>query len=182
MDDVVKVKLWRNGELIEKEVRLGTYNRDDCPIPYFRYDRRPEYLIIGGYVMQELDWDYLNEYGDDWESEVDPLVGEYLQKNYFHFFKDRERIVILNHILRYPINQGYQDINNRVISSINGVRVKNLKHAAELLSKPEDSGYYVIQFEGMTVDVVIPVSDLEKANQDISAVYSIQELSCLIQN
>lgn len=178
--EIIPLEVWRDGQLINLNMEVSTFNPLDLPIPFFDYAHDPEYFIAAGFVFQEMNLNYLKEFGENWEAIIDPLMRDYMQKNYYHPFKDKERLVILNQVLRHPSNQGYQDIETRILSEVNGVKVKSLKHLYFLFSKPPAKGdYYVLTFEGIHMDVIIPFKNLEKTNREISKIYHIKELASL---
>ena len=178
--ETIPLEVWRNGKLLNLEMKLDSFNPLHLPIPFFDYEHDPEYLIIAGFVFQEMNLNYLKEFGENWEAMIDPLMRDYLQKNYYHPFKDKDKLVILNQVLRHPSNQGYHNIETQILSEINGVKVKNLQHMYSIFSKPPATGdYYVLTFEGIHMDVIIPFKNIEKINREISKIYNIKELSVL---
>lgn len=172
----IDIELWRNGEHLEKKMVLDTFSASDMPIPDFLYDVRPEYIVRGGFIFQELNFDYVTEF-DNWKSSIDPLIYQYIHENLFKHFENRRRIVLLNHVLRHPINQGYQNLSNKILRSINGVRVRDIGHLAELFSHKPENGFHVLEFEGYTVNVVLPLDSLDHADEEIRENYGIPELS-----
>lgn len=175
-DEKIPALIWRNGKLEEIQILMETYIQSELPIPYYQFPTRPEYSIQGGFVFQEVNLDYLVDFGKDWKSHVDPLIYAKVKKYYFHRFENINKLIVLNHVLRHPINQGYQHLRNRIVTSINGEIIKDLKHLKNIFSKDNTPKYYSILFEGFSVNVVIPSDKLKQANNEIKTIYNIPEL------
>ncbi len=170
-------EIWREGKLLATKIKLDTFNFNETPISFVSFNSKPEYTVQGGYILQELSLDYFASYGKDWTALMDPLLLYYLKNNYYHKTTDKRRIVILNNVLRHPINQGYQHLDDRILNKINGITVKDLKHVNEIFSAKTPNGYFILEFDGITPDIVIPENELNQANKEIMELYSIGKLS-----
>ncbi|MBN2144105.1 MAG: hypothetical protein JW774_05725 [Candidatus Aureabacteria bacterium] len=179
--DKVKVTLWRDGQKQTIDVVMLSFHTQDLPIPYHP-EGEPAYILEGGFLFQELNLNYLRTIGQDkeWKTNLDPLIFDFLVKNSFHVFKDRERMVLLTRVLPHPLNQGYFHLKDKILSSINGKKIRNFKDAFDMLSSgtKDQAPYLSVDFEDPSVPtVVIPVNPLKQANLEIQKNYSIFTLS-----
>ena len=127
-----------------------TSSLDNNPalVPFHSHDKRPEYLIYAGIVFTVLTGFYLYEWGtDQWYGKAPKHLvslacnGELYELN--------QQIVIINQILIDDVNYGIDsDVIDSVLKTVNGIKIKNIKHLAELIdeiSNNEDDCY--IRFE-----------------------------------
>ena len=168
---------WRNGTLIESSVTLKNFSSGMLPIPYQSSEAAPPYFIVGGYVFQELTLPYLDAFGSNWEAHMNPVLKKLVDKHRFHSIPEKNRIVLLTQLLPHPINQGYQQLHQKVVHSVNGTPVKELKDLQALFSKSPAEGCFRIVLEEHSPDVLIPAKDLAKADLQIQQLYSVPRLS-----
>ncbi|CAF1152056.1 unnamed protein product [Rotaria sordida] len=154
VDDTVTFKIIRQG----KELIL-TSPLDNNPslVPLHSHDKNPEYLIYAGIVFTVLSRFYLYEWGRrEWRQKAPTnliniaLYGELQELN--------QQIVIINQILVDDVNHGiYSDFGNSVLETVNGIKIKNIKHLAELIDKisnNEDNGYIRFEIENKKFIVI----------------------------
>ncbi|CAF3953703.1 unnamed protein product [Rotaria sordida] len=132
-----------------KELTLTTpLDNNPALVPLHSHDKRPEYLIYAGIVFTVLTRFYLYEWSKYrwYEKVLKHLVslahnGELQELN--------QQIVIINQILVDDVNYGIDsDVIDSVLRTVNGIKIKNIKHLAELIdeiSTNEDDDY--IRFE-----------------------------------
>ena len=66
LNDTLKVKVLRNGEIKELMLTLTVPMNSVRLVPYEQYDIAPTYYIIGGLIFAPLTKNYLFEYGNQW--------------------------------------------------------------------------------------------------------------------
>lgn len=172
----IPFSIFRNGQTLELEIEARSITSDNMLIPYYAYGKQPEYAIVGGYVFQKLTRDFLQIYGSDWPSKVPPHLYHYYRDLSFKPTQDRSDIVILSHVLPTPLNQGYQQLSQNVVSKINGQKVKSFSHFYSILNESE-SDILEIEFEMDNPTLIIPTASLEMTNMQIAQIYGIPKLS-----
>jgi len=97
-----------------------------------QYDILPSYFIFAGLVFQTLTQPFLSqEWGKEWQQKAPVRFVEkalYAAKEY----PDQE-IVILSQILAADINVTYQQYVPNVVTHVNRVPIRNLRHLVELV-------------------------------------------------
>ncbi len=172
----ISFKLWRDGNEQEIEAVAESIVTDDMLIPYQLYDQRPEYIIHGGFVFQQLTRDYLTAWGKDWMGSVPPQLMDYYLKDSFNPTETRKEVVILSYVLPAQINLGYHQLRQLVVKSCNGMKINALSDILEARELNPDSAFDIIEFEQPNPTVVIPREGLDMHNQFIQQNYGVQKL------
>ena len=174
--DSIRFTIWRAGEKIEVKVKARNFSASDMAVPIHEYGRQPEYLITGGYLFQKLTRSYMKSWGDEWRSRVSPHLYRYYKELAFKPSDRRRDIVILSYVLPAEINQGYQQLRQKVVKRFNGLEVRSLKEITAAQKANPDSAFDVIEFENDNPVVVIDRGKLLSADAIIAQTYGIQEL------
>lgn len=120
----VPVKVFRDGMVVETTVTAAKKNRR---LRGWMYDDRPDYLVYGGFVFTPVSYDYLvasrAEFHDDITKDKE--------------FSDDEPVVISFCFADRGV-EGYIGCDRSLVRSVNGVKVRNLRHLAELVDKCRD--------------------------------------------
>ncbi|CAM4830145.1 unnamed protein product [Rotaria magnacalcarata] len=153
VDDRVTFTIIRQGKQLTLTSRLD--NNQEL-VPSHSHDKCPEYLIYAGIVFTVLTRFYLYEWGKrDWYEKapkhlVDLAYEAKLQE-------PDQQIVIINRILVDDVNHGVDsELKNSVLETVNGIKINNIKHLAELIdkiSKDDDNGF--IRFEMDNKNVIV---------------------------
>ncbi len=112
--------------------------REPTPlVPMGDYDRELSFRIYGGLVFQRLTVRYLGAF-DDAPSHLeaywrDPARAEYEMRGSGPGAGGRREIVVLSNVLRSELTRSYRDLEDRVIQSVNGERVRDLRHLSDAL-------------------------------------------------
>jgi S1-C subfamily serine protease len=114
----------------EKKVEVKL-ERPKRLVPEDRYDVRPTYFVYGGLVFVPLTRDYLKSFGEEWWSEA---PHELMVLEGGLPTEARTEVVLISKILADRANQGYHDLENSIVSSVDGERVHNVKHLVTLLA------------------------------------------------
>ena len=169
--DEVRMKIWRDGKLLEVKYRLPRVEYSHKLLPEFLFDQQPEYLIAGGLVFQPLSNAYLRGFGADWKRAA-PFRLNYFNKE--SPTKERPSLVFLSLVLPDPYNLGYTDGRFLVVDTVNGRKVSKVGDVQEALKFPQD-GYHVIEF--MRSDalrrMVLDAAGMKAATERVLRLYQI---------
>lgn len=169
--DEVKLKVWREKKTVDLAFKLPRADYNVELVPDCSYDKPPEYVIVGGLVLQPLTTSYLQSWGSKWW-ESGPF-----RLNFYTFqqpTRDQPHIIFLSQVLPDAYNLGYQDNAYQVIEKINGKHCVTLNDVLEALKQPQN-GFHVLEF-GRNKEVqkmVLDASQLEAANARILERYGI---------
>ncbi|MHC4742367.1 MAG: PDZ domain-containing protein, partial [Planctomycetota bacterium] len=172
----ISMDLWRDGEKIEVKAEVKNFDPQEMLIPYHEYDRQPEYIVTGGYLLQKLTRQYLTRWGDDWSGKVSPHLYHYYRDLAYKPTPERSDVVILSYVLPSPISLGYHDLGQIVVSKFNGMQIRSIADILEAQKLRPDAKYDVIEFEMDNPVIVIPRAQLPQADQFISRNYGVTKL------
>ncbi len=118
--DTVPVKLLREGKILECDVPVAKRN---LKTRGFLYDEKPDYFVCGGLVFTTLSYSFLLNnrirIHDDPSDDTKPADGE--------------KFVVLSDVLADICVEGYIGSAGVHIRSVNGVKVRDLRHLVELV-------------------------------------------------
>ena len=171
--DKVAVRYLRAGASTEVDIVLK-------PLEWSRmysiqYEKKPRYLVFAGLVFQPLDTNLFAASKFD-DVTVRRLYTDYVPKGLFAKHKD---IVVLTRIQSDPVTSQLGDFAGYAVDKINGVEVRDLAHAHELLHPEKAPEFHVIELFGAERPVIIPSASVEGANKRVKASYGIGELENL---
>ena len=115
----VPVKVYRAGSVVETSITAAKRN---LRTRRWMYDAKPDYFVYGGFVFTTASFDYLVR-----------------AKPNFHddFSKDKEspdcESVVISFCFADAGIEGYIGFDNSLVRSVNGVKVRNLRHLVELV-------------------------------------------------
>ena len=169
----VPVEFVRQGRRQQATVTLRPHNEADALVPENTVGAPPDYLVEGGFVIRELTGRYLHAGGRGVSSGNLRLSHIYLSRGEQ---PDRagDRVVILAGVLPDPVNIGYQELHDEVVSAINGEPVRNLQDVFRILDR--DRGIRRLTIQGRGVDVVLDTAQRAESNARIAKAYRIPEL------
>jgi len=172
--DTVPVTIIRNGHETNVTVELARRSDRDALIPENVTREREEYIVEGGFIIRELSGTYLQSYGQDWLRNIDPrIVNIYLTKK-FHPEKPGDKVVVLAAVLPNPINIGYQQFKDDVITKINNKPVRNMADVFNILEK--DGSITRVSIQSMGVDLVLDQTMLTDANDELARLFRIPNM------
>ncbi|RJQ86198.1 MAG: PDZ domain-containing protein [Desulfobacteraceae bacterium] len=170
--DMVALQVFRGGRTLDLGVTLDHRGPDDYLVPPYSVDKIPEYLIVGGMVLQELTMSYLREYGGDWAVSA-PIHLLYYQQHQDYLNGDgREKIVILSDVIPTPYTVGYERLSNLVILSVNGRKIRNLDDVRTALAAPVD-GFLKIEVQQHPKVLYLDPKEIPLIHQMITQRYGI---------
>ena len=133
---LLPLTIYRDGRL--SEINLPVRNQRDLVIPYLM-DKTPRFFIFGPFVFSQTTQDYLERMGNQRPPSMgrrpSPLVTRRFDKP---TFESEELVIVASPLFPHRITRGYDDPNRAVLSEVNGVPVKNLRHLVEILRDNRD--------------------------------------------
>jgi S1-C subfamily serine protease len=133
---LLPLTVFRNGNLVTINLPEGTQR--ELVIPYL-LDATPRYFIFGPFVFSQTTQDYLERLGNQrpgtFGRKPSPLITRRQDRP---AFDNEELVVVASPLFPHRITKGYDDPNRSVISEVNGVPVRNLRHLVELLRDNRD--------------------------------------------
>jgi len=129
--DKVTLTLLRDKVIEKVDVELGVYPYL-CPVQ--QHDIMPSYIIFAGFVFQILAQPYLHsEWSKDWKKKAPIKMVEH---HIYHLkeFEEQE-LVVISQILVSDTNVGYSSCSPSLVTSVNGEKIRNLRHLAILLDE-----------------------------------------------
>lgn len=117
----IPVKVFRDGAVVETSIIAAKKNRR---IRRWMYNSRPDYFVYGGFVFTTVSYDYLVRTSADFHDDISR------EKK----FRDDEPVVISFCFADRGV-EGYLGAAESLVRSVNGVKVRNLRHLAELVDK-----------------------------------------------
>lgn len=168
--DKVKVEVLREGKPLTVEVTLKPLT--EMQMYAIQYGKKPRYTVFAGLVFQPLDTNLFAAHKFT-NTAVRRLYTDYVNKGLFEKHRD---VVILTRVESDPVTSQLDEFAGYALNKINGVEVKDLRHAHELLHPEEAPEFHVIELFGASRPVVIPAAEVEGANQRVARNYGIAEL------
>lgn len=133
---LLPLTVFRKGRLMSIVLPVGSQR--ELVIPYL-LNASPRYFIFGPFVFSQTTQDYLERLGNQrpatFGRKPSPLVTRRQDRP---AFDNEELVVVASPLFPHRITKGYDDPNRSVISEINGVPVRNLRHLVELLRDNRD--------------------------------------------
>lgn len=168
----LKVKLFRDGKKIDKNIPLKPRKNR---VNHKRYDITPTYFVFAGLVFQPLSNGYLGAHRDSQFSMVS-YIPAYTMEGYRKLIPDRikterQQVVVLGRVLPDAVNQGYKNMEESVVYSIDGIVVKNMKHLIDLIDSAKGPYLKIVTDYGNAITM-----DLNKArnrNKQILSTYQV---------
>ncbi len=170
----VPVRVLRDGHSVDVSLRLQRREDRDALVPENVLGDMPAYLVEGGLVLRELTADYLTALGPRWLAMANPRLAHYYFSRGDRPSTPGERIVILAYVLPDPINVGYEDIGNDIVTAVNGRPIRNMQDVFRAVD--EAGGLQRLSLLSYGVDVVLDPAQLPEANRRIAAAYRIPAL------
>lgn len=161
--DKVSLTFLRNNQQLNKELTLKEF-------PWSRlyaiqYEKVPRYTFFAGLVFQPLDFNLFATYKFE-DLRLRQIFTDYVSKG---LFKELEDIVVLTRIESDQLTSPMQGFDGKVVSKVNGTKIKNLRQLHELLNTPNPPEYHVIEFNGASRPLVIPSKQVPEAQRRIMA-------------
>jgi S1-C subfamily serine protease len=173
----VALKIWREGRELDVVYTLPKVEVARRLVPESAHGTPPEYLILGGLILQPLTRNYLESWGQDWERRA-PFRLAYFRNE--EPSPERPSVVVLSQVLPDVFNLGYQDLRSLVLERINGRKVSGLNDVAPALAQAAD-GFHTFEFlKGESLQrLVLDARQLDAATQRVLQRYGIDEAALI---
>ena len=169
--------LWRNHKEESVDVLVRDIKSNEMLVPHYEFGRRPEYLVLAGFVFQKLTRDYMAMWGDGWQGKVPPHLFQYYRDSAFNPTEDRSDVVMLSYVLPTEANLGFQQLGRLVVKSFNGEEIGSFQDLTAALQQTPESPFHVVEFELDSPTVVIAKGLVHHTNQQVMSLYGIPHLS-----
>jgi len=169
MGETIRLKVLRNGKVVDVDVPLTKRLHFERLVPSERHDVTPTYCIFGGLVFEPLTENYLMIWGaEPYEKAPSNLTDCFLNgvKS-----EDRKEVVLLVKVLADKINVGYHNLKNRVVSKVNGVDIANMHELVEALERHDGKYHEIVDDKGYRI--VLDAADITERNQNILETFRI---------
>jgi len=173
----VVFEIWRDGAKKKIPAKVRNFTASDMLVPFHEFDKQPEYVVTGGFVLQKLTREYMKEFGDNLAGEAPSHLYHYYRDFAFKPTDERRDIVILSYVLWAEINQGYTGLGQRVVSKFNGMKIRSMADIVKAQKLNPESKFDVIEFEMHSPTIVISREQLAAADAFVGRNYGIQKLS-----
>jgi hypothetical protein len=175
--DAIRMKVWRDRELVDVNYRLPDIKAASGLIPESPRDLPPEYLVSGGLIFQPLTRNYLRSWGQDWERSA-PFRLAYFRNE--HPTPERPGIVLLASVLPDVFNLGYHDVRTLVVVKVNGQPVSDLGQLQAALGNCPDGFHQIQLLTGDSLQrIVLDAAQLEAATKRVLERYGVQQPSVI---
>ncbi len=171
--DSVAVELVRGGQPRTVSITLKPYNEADALTPENTAGAPPDYLVEGGFVLRELTGSYLRS-GEHGLANANPRLAHIYLTRATQPEHPGDRVVILSSVLPDPINIGYQEFRDDVVTAVNGEPVRNLRDVVRCVDR--DGGITRLTLYSVGVDLALDPALRAAANARIASTYRIPEL------
>jgi hypothetical protein len=171
--ETVPVHLVRDGERKAVSITLTRYRDADAYVPRNTTGERPSYIVAGGFVIRELDAQYLHAYGSEWRARVDSRLVHIYNMQALAPPEPDDKVVVLASVLSDPINVGYQHFFNQIIETVNGQAIRNMDDIFKIVIKDGELETVTLRSNGLTIS--FDPSNIKQANARIAETYRISE-------
>ncbi|OHD64226.1 MAG: hypothetical protein A2176_00765 [Spirochaetes bacterium RBG_13_51_14] len=163
----------RGGKVLSIRYTLRPY---PYRISWFNeYETLPRYCIFGGIIFQTLSKEYLLTWDKWWYTADRRLLYYYSYYLSDNLYPERKEFVILNRVIPDEANTYLSDIHDKVVDTINDVKINSLRDVVDAFRKPVGN-FHVIRIDGTSYPLILRASEMEEANRRIREKYEIQSL------
>ncbi len=142
MGEVLKVGILRNRKPLELDIPLTSPFGKGMLVSPVQYETPPSYYVYGGLLFVPFTGNFLkslNEYDLSWITSLIPYLSEFSTD-------EMDEIVILQRVLATDVNEGYHSMGLVQVETVNGQKVKNLKHLVELVETEDGKEFVELGF------------------------------------
>lgn len=136
----VALDLWRDGARLSTNIPLTRPLTFDALVPNEQYDVLPTYYIFGGIVFTPLTRNLLQAWGPNWFNTAPSHLTSILSANVPEV--EGEQVIVALKVLASDINQGYDQVSNWIVRSVDGQRVRTMRELIAAIERP-DGGEFV---------------------------------------
>ena len=145
MGETANLEIMRDGGVLPVPVLLKSRMDQDWLVPMEEYDRMPTYYIYGGIVFSPLTVNLLQSWGGNW---FEKAPRELVARLGFNMVTpEQDQVVLALRVLAADVNEGYHNVSSWTVESVNGLKVRNLRHLIELIEGAGQEPFMVLQNE-----------------------------------
>ncbi len=170
--DELSFRILRDGKEMHVQINPEPLPAND--IMGREYDRMPRYVQFAGLVFQPLQIDVISAHRmepNDFIVEMDDFIRRGGSQK-------KQDIVVMTHVLKDEVNAKFESYGSGIVTKVNGVEVKGLRHLYSLLY-PENgerkNDYSVIEFKNAERPFVVENSALPAAHERVRALYNMPQ-------
>lgn len=175
--DSVKLRLLRDGEEQTVTAKLDSPDHTTRISEPYVMDRAPEFVVLGGMVFQELNRNYLREWGNDWQKNA-PQRLVFLDQFQDDLPEDRGKIVFLSGVMPTDLTVGYERLRALPVTRVNDQEIRSLEELLAAFETPID-GFHKIEFDEDPRLIYLDAEGAREADQLIQQQYGLPSLSHL---
>lgn len=175
--DTLVFRIFREGKILELPVKMEARDRTKIVSESYVLDRAPRYVVLGGVVFMELSRPYLQEWGADWlKAAPQRLVFYDAFQN--ELPQGRGKIVFVSQVLPSQDTLGYENLDNLVVSKVNGMEIRSLNDLDEAAKHPVN-GFQKIELESDPGVLFLDAAAIETNRDKLIKKYSLPALKRL---
>ena len=169
INDTASIKILREKRILDVVIKLTKPVNFERLVPFERYDVAPTYYILGGLVFEPLTKNYILPLGEAYRS-IAPID---LLNYYYHGkpTEDRREVVVLVKVLADKANVGYHDLENNVISYVNGKKISIMKDLVSAFEEHNRKYHEIVDEQGYII--VLDKKGVDESAQRILRKYKI---------
>jgi hypothetical protein len=161
--DSLDALVLRDGKRQHVSVLLKRWSAQEDRIPHNMVGRKPDFVVAGGLVFQELSGAYLVSFPNWRAAGPARLVIAYDLEGEWPT-AEHPKTVVLTVVLPDPANLGYEELHDLIVDSVNGVRLRNLADLRSALAKPVGPNHVIEFLPGQGARrIVLDAAEVEAA-------------------
>jgi len=166
------VKVFRDGQATDVSYPLVAVPDSAEVVPPGPGKGRPQFLVIGGLVILELNDETGARIG---RSPSGVILRRYMERDGWDDLGPRKRIVYVDHVLADESNKGFENMMQVPLQSVNDRPILELADVTRALDERAGE-YHVFRFEGLESDYVIPAARLGEIDARVAQTYKVTML------
>lgn len=168
--DQLALDILRAGQPQTMNLKLTRSAVRDPLVPNEQYDVLPSYYIYGGVVFSPLTKNLLRMWGPQWYANAPNELMAFLSDNVPEV--EGEQVVLALKVLAADVNQGYHGLNNWVVETVDGQRIRNMKELIAAVEKGKGNEFLTLG-DGAGQVLVLDRKKAESTQSDILNTYRI---------
>jgi hypothetical protein len=157
----VPVKVLRDGAVVETSIRAM---KRALRTRKWMFDTKPDYFLYGGLVFTSASYNYMVESKADFHDDI-------FEDKAF----DDDEAVVISDVLADTCVEGYLGCDRSLVRSVNGTKVRNIRHLVELVENCKDGfvRFGLDRGDEWDVNVVVDAGKMIEATPRVMERYQI---------